>query len=412
MQNYEAAVMYMPKDFSDIRFLFPSVLDLDAFVAQSPEEPFSDHAISFLNVLSKELSANREYPEIAAFAFFCRRANVLALREKYTDDMSVRMGRGVVFHIAPSNVAINFAYSLVCGILSGNLNIVRVPSKDFEQIRIITAAIKKISNEAAYQSITNRIVLIRYDRQSTATAYFSSVCDVRIIWGGDKTIADIRKNPLPARSFDVTFADRYSICVINADRYITEAKQVAVATGFYNDTYLFDQNACTSPHLVVWMGTKQNVKKAKEDFWQALHEIVKARYGAIQPVMAVDKLTAFYKQSLQSGVFSKITTEDNLLWRIELSTLTDHIEEQRCAGGYFSEFHAKSLDEITPVINRTFQTLTYYGVDRDELIGFVKKNKLKGIDRIVPIGRASDFSTTWDGFELITTLSRKIDIIA
>ena len=38
-------------------------------------------------------------------------------------------------------------------------------------------------------------------------AYFSSICDVRIIWGGNTTIEQIRANKLPPRSFDVTFAD-------------------------------------------------------------------------------------------------------------------------------------------------------------------------------------------------------------
>ena len=35
----------------------------------------------------------------------------------------------------------------------------------------------------------------------------------------------------------------------------------------------------------------------------------------------------------------------------------------------------------------------------------------KGIDRIVPIGRTMEFSSVWDGYELINTLSRRIEII-
>ena len=34
-----------------------------------------------------------------------------------------------------------------------------------------------------------------------------------------------------------------------------------------------------------------------------------------------------------------------------------------------------------------------------------------GIDRIVPIGRTMDFSLNWDGYNLINTLSREIEII-
>ena len=51
------------------------------------------------------------------------------------------MGKGVVFHIAPSNVPVNYAYSLVTGLVCGNINIVRLPSKKFPQTDIINSAI-------------------------------------------------------------------------------------------------------------------------------------------------------------------------------------------------------------------------------------------------------------------------------
>jgi hypothetical protein len=40
----------------------------------------------------------------------------------------------------------------------------------------------------------------------------------------------------------------------------------------------------------------------------------------------------------------------------------------------------------------------------------VTSNRLPGIDRIVPVGEAMDIGSTWDGFDLIRTLSRVCDI--
>ena len=57
---------------------------------------------------------------------------------------SNRIGLGLVFHIAPSNIPTNFAYSLIFGLLSGNSNIVKVPSKNFDQIKIICNIFRKI----------------------------------------------------------------------------------------------------------------------------------------------------------------------------------------------------------------------------------------------------------------------------
>ena len=369
--------------------------------------------MEFLNSLSSEINrlpGLRSFPEVATFAFFCRKSNILQLKKKHHDAEKVRMGRGLVFHIAPSNVPVNFAYSLVCGLLAGNANIVRVPSKDFEQVGMICRAVAQVCRNEKHGNLAKRIALVRYDRQNAATAIFSSVCDVRIIWGGDDTIAQIRKDALPARAFDVTFADRYSVCAIRADAYVQEPAPEKVAEGFYNDTYLFDQNACTAPHLIIWTGGPENIARAKEIFWSSLYDLVKSKYP-VQPVIAVDKLTSFYAQAAQLDAVKKSGTPDNSLWRVNLETLPADIDQFRCTSGYFAEYDAGSLEELAPAVNRKYQTLAYYGFGQEELTSFIRHARLFGIDRVVPIGKTTDFSLVWDGYELITTLSRTVDIV-
>ena len=197
---------------------------------------------------------------------------------------------------------------------------------------------------------------------------------------------------------------------INADKFIHEKSPEQVASGFYNDTYLFDQNACSSPHLVVWLGTDENVETAKRKFWNSVYDLVKARY-ILQPHSAVDKLTTFYYQAVQSEGIKKEYTPDNLIWRTELKDLSKDIDKYSCNGGYFSEYKASSLSELSNVFSNKFQTLSYYGIEKDELIKFITQLKPIGIDRIVPIGKTTDFSLTHDGFNLIDTLSREIELL-
>ncbi len=401
----------MLKNINDIEYVFPKAIDFEKFIAMSPVEPFSEDCIAYLDALSKLLLKNpdtKKYPEIATFGFFCRKSNILQLKKKHFNENYLSLGRGIIFHITPSNVPLNFAYSLISGLLSGNSNIVRIPSHFFEPVEVICNAINKLSLEKNYLPVSSRILLVRYNRQSTATEYFSSKCDVRIIWGGDSTIKEIRRNALPPRSFDVTFADRYSICVINADNFIFEKMPDQIATGFYNDTYLFDQNACTSPHLVVWLGSEDNVQAAKKLFWDSLYKIVKTRYN-IQPITAIDKLTTFYNQAAQLKNVSRTGTPDNLLWIVTLNELPKNIEAFRCSSGFFSEYHASSISELSEIIDRKYQTLSYYGIEKEELVKFISQTKPLGIDRITPIGKTTVFSLIWDGFNLIEVLSRKID---
>ncbi len=406
-------MILMRNNFNDIEFLSSKNINFEDYMKQSYLDPFSDIIINFLDSLSKELINNersRDYPDVITFAFFCRRANINSLKRKYYKKDELRLGRGIVFHIAPSNVPVNFAYSLISGLLSGNINIVRVPSKNFEQVAIISNVIKSLMQKPEYKMISNFITLVRYDRSSNLTSFFSSISDVRIIWGGDDTISQIRENKIPPRSFDLTFADRYSFCMINADQYIKTSKPKKIAELFFNDTYLFDQNACTSPHLLIWTGTKKNVLKAKKIFWDTLHILIKEKY-AIQPIVAVDKLTSFYSQSIIINKTSKEPSEDNLIWRVNISELPNNIDNHRCTSGYFNEYYAPSILEIKNIVNRKYQTLSYYGYKIDEMKKIMEKLKPIGIDRIVPIGKTTDFSLTWDGYNLIDTLSRKIDLI-
>lgn len=414
MPRLEDVAILMQQNSDNITFLYPAGgTDWDALRHMAPLEPFSEGAVAFLSALSATLMRDpltRTMPDVATFAFFCRKANLERLRKAHTLTGELRMGRGVLFHVAPSNVPVNFAYSLVAGILSGNANVVRVPSKDFPQVALIVKSIGAVlSCETDPQGFRNRIALVRYERGGRATDTLSALCDVRIVWGGDATIADIRRSPIPARAFDVTFADRYSFCAIDATAYLATDQAEKIAEAFYNDTYLFDQNACSAPHLVVWRGTAEVVECAKTKFWKALYDYTSRKYELAE-VLAVDKLTAFYSQAVGMEIRREAGV-DNLIWRVEASALPENIDTYRCKAGYFTEYRVDNLGEIAHIINRKYQTLAYYGFGQEELEEFVTAARPSGIDRIVPIGKTTDFALVWDGYDLIKTLSRIISIL-
>lgn len=386
--------------------LYPECVDWTIFQNARPLLPFADEVIEYLNSLSTILlkdRLSRIYPDVVTFAFFCRKGNLLKLKEQYTQDSVIRIGRGTLFHIAPSNVPINFAYSLVAGLLAGNSNVIRVSSKEFPQVDHVIRLMWTLLHD--YPSVANRIVLVRYDRTSDATGFFSSLAACRVIWGGDETIAAIRKNEIPPRSFDICFADRYSIAAINPEFVLraSDSDMKKLAEKFYNDTFLFDQNACSAPHLILWLD-RGDVDRAKTRFWDTVHSYTVEKYN-LQSLLCVDKLTAFYRQSVYME--SKIETmPDNYIVRTNLIDVPKNIDTFRCAGGYFSEKTIDSLDEIAPIITNKYQTLAYCGIDKSDLQEFVLRNHLNGLDRIVPFGETTAFSLTWDGYNLIDTMSR------
>jgi len=268
--------------------------DLHQLLSATPLKPFDDAVLDFFNSLSKRLVSVREYSDVATFGFWCRRASLLKEKENYSSlDLGTRLGRGIIFHSTPSNVPVNFAYSFAAGLLAGNANIVRLPGKDFEQVTIITGAVKELMS-GEHSDLAPYACFVKYPPDKTLHDFYSSVCDVRVIWGGDNTIAELRESPLKPKATELTFADRYSIAVIDALEYNLSEDKKKIAQDFYNDTYFSDQNACTSPRIVFWLGNENDINDAKELFWQNVGALANEKYD-LAPVQAVGKLAAFYK---------------------------------------------------------------------------------------------------------------------
>lgn len=444
--------------------------------AKTPALPvFSDLIVRFLSELSKEIlgiKKIREHTDVMSYAYWIRRAS-LERAEETVYDKEMRIGRGVAFHIAPSNVPVNFAVSMTSSLLAGNITIVRVSNKEFEEVDIICSAINKILEEEEFAKLKHYICIIRYDHSDEITAYISSKCDVRIIWGGNRTIEQIRKYPIPPRAIEMCFADRHSIAVIKPDEYlyyisekdadgkikkengenvIDADKLIEVARKFYTDTYYSDQNACSSPRIVVWLRdgrlNDESYEAAKSLFWATLAKMVYQRYD-MQPIQGIDKYSRFTELAmkkddvrlcnlkeyfyLEDSKYANnkllvvdvdsldvapidgdsdgfVKTDDKA--RIETDKSVDYetIMDYKMSGGYFFQYTAESLDDIIPIMGKMCQTIAVLGIDKKEVVDFVSNTGVRGVDRVVDIGDTMGLEFTWDGFKMIEQMSRVVYI--
>lgn len=398
-------MIHMQQNLSKPSYLVGSAEIADAMPNLLAMPPFDARVLSFLQALSEKLRSVRGFSDVVTFSFWCRKAALNQAKALY-DDLDCRIGRGVVFHIAPSNVPVNFAFSLVSGLLAGNANIVRVPSKEFPQVTLIATAIRELL-AGEYSALAPYICLVRYLAEKGVNDTFSSLCDVRVIWGGDSTVAEVRRSPLKARATEITFADRHSIAVIDSDAYLACEAKDRLAQDFYNDTYFSDQNACTSPRIVFWTGTQTT--QARTEFWTRLHMLVKEKY-TLAAVQSVGKIDAVYQAAVAADV-REILSEDMLVTRLEVGKLSNTLMDYKYNSGFFYEKEICDLSDVLPVCDSSCQTLSYYGIEPQQLADFLRTCRPRGIDRAVPIGKTMDFNLVWDGCDLIRTMSRKISIL-
>ena len=197
--------------------------------------------------------------------------------------------------------------------------------------------------------------------------------------------------------------------MIDAKSYLGLENKLKLSELFFNDTYLFDQNACTAPHSLFWVGNAEDIEKSKTIFWNLLEKTIIEKQYKLNDISTIDKLITFYSQSMDEIPISKIN-KNNLIWRVNNKELNSKVDDFRCASGYFNEFDINHINELNNIIKKNYQTLSYYGIHKDDLISFFKTNKPLGVDRVVPIGTTLDFSLNWDGYDLINQMSRIIEI--
>jgi hypothetical protein len=373
-----------------------------------PYEIFDKKIVNFLDEISNRILKSKKYnhfTDLATFAFWCRKKNIQALSKIYSSNNLI-VGRGCVLHICPSNVPMNFAYSLAFGLISGNNNIVKLPSKNYFQVKYLLEVINHILKKKKFASLKRRFKFIKYGHEEEISRSLSKIVNARLIWGGDETIKLFKKFETKPRCIDLCFSNRVSGSIINLDnlKKLNSKKLFNIVYKFYNDCYLMDQRGCSSPQVVFWLGKKNY--KVVEKFWQILSNIVEKNYEF--DLSLANKKTEFTSELvLKEKKIENLKFKNLKLVRYQKKNL-DNIEKLENIYGTFLEVKLTNFLKIKKLIDERFQTLTYYGLEKEQLINLISKNNLRGIDRIVPFGRAFDMGHIWDGFDIISSLSRKI----
>jgi hypothetical protein len=383
-------------------------------ITNAPVEIFNEVRIEFLSKLSRCLLANsftKTLPDVATFAFWCRRSNLIKMRNSYLKNDVLRMGLGLTFHICPANVPINFAFSMAFGLLSGNSCVIRLPSKASPTVDVLVNEISLQLDNPQFKDLSEALSLLRFERDDEISSYWMSVADGRVVWGGDATVAHMRKFPSKSRSREVAFSDRYSLCVMDPKSVIQmqEKRLMQFCNDLFNDIYLMDQTACSSPQLIVWIGEREDVMVAQARVWPEVAKIAVYKYS-IKPVNVIDKYVQACRSSITEPHVVAIERTGNLLYRVALKEI--HLQQDK-SRGYFGTVHEVTLpelDALAPIVNERYQTLTLQGIETADVRKWITRNRLRGIDRVVPVGKALDMDVVWDGYDIVSSLSRVIAI--
>lgn len=376
-------------------------------------KPFDELSIRFLEDLSGEIKKINKiytYPDLVYLMMWCAKKNLLKLKKKYKSN-SFKIGRGLVFHVCPNNVPVNFIYSFIIGLLSGNSNIVKLPSKNFKERNILLKSINKLFNLKRYQDFKKSNLFINYDheQENYLTEHISSKSDARIIWGGDKTIETLKKIITPARCIDVCFADRYSVSIINGKKFnlLKQSSLDLLARKYFYDVYSMDQLACNSPHFLFWIGKIS--EKNKNYFFKKISNIAQKKFS-FDEIHMMNKYSNLTDKIMKYKNIGSVKMYENYLYTVKINNQNIDIENIRGVNGIIFQLHIQNINKLSNYVKKKCQTITYFGVRNKEFESLITKYNLLGGDRIVEIGKAFNFNLIWDGIDTINILSRTVGV--
>lgn len=396
----------------------PLAAVLSALRSTPAWQPFDGRAVGFVKRFSQKLLTEpgiRAHPELAALGHWFRGANLQQLAQKYPTEAPdmLMLGRGLAFHLAPSNVDSVFMYSWLLSLLAGNVNIVRVSQKASAAQIFLVSVLAQTLEEDVGVSIKERIVLLTYAYDDDITRAISGACMLRVVWGGDATVLKLRSIPLRPTATEICFPDRFSACAIDSEALLELGEQALaqLVARFYNDAFWFDQQACSSPRLLAWIGTPERIHAARARFWPALEQELTRRQPENTEAMSMARVAASFEYA--GAALARPTSDIGLTpgypLKLELEQpLHEAVRAIHCGNGLFLETYLPQLVDLAAQLSDKEQTLVVHGFTRTQLRDFALMLPARAIDRIARIGDALAFAPVWDGQDLISVFSRKL----
>lgn len=412
-----------------IRQRFPAGPDrplaeiLDDLAGEVPGGPLTvgdPRIVDFLTAFGRTLlepALIRSHPELAPLGFFLRRAELDAQLARLAEPdragiRTLRFPRGLLFHIPPANVDTIFVYAWALAALTGNRNVVRVsPRSGAAADRVLERLESALA--AAHPAVAATQRMITYDRDDAATAALSEACDLRVVWGGDHSVAAVRRTPLGPAARDLAFPDRASFAAVHAGGWAaaSDAARDQAVLDLYNDSYWFDQAACASPRAVYFVGTPDAADAARDDLFDRLAALLSRRGERPDPAMAVHKRVAAYGVAAEGRAR---TLSFRAAEAVAVLDLADPLDAPRTwlGAGAFPTASVAALTDVAAMVQRRDQTLSHFGFAPEDLAAFAAAAAGRGIDRIVPFGSALSFAPVWDGYDLPREFTRLTTVAA
>ncbi len=175
--------------------------------------------------------------------------------------------RGLVAHVAAGNVFVGAMDSLIQGMVTKNVNILKMSGDD----TFFPLLFARLVQECDPRGILSRSFALLPFRggRSDLEDLIKTGCDVVIVYGGAEAVAAYRQGLGPHTRL-VEYGPKYSLVAVEAGELERRGPE-QVAAQVARDVTMWDQSACSSPQAVyLWAGELEASRSLARDFARLL----------------------------------------------------------------------------------------------------------------------------------------------
>lgn len=283
---------------------------------------------------------------------------------------------GKLLHIMVGNVPIASIYSLVRGIMTKNVNLVKLPRRDL--FTCLYFAMSMLEADKDNPISKNLSVFTWCGGKEDVEEEVINISDGVCVWGGESAVSSIR-DKVPYGKRLMIFGPRKSIQIVGD---ISDDEMKTGTDSAARDIGMYDQEACFSTQVIY---VKCDENKYAQSLAESLNE-----FGKKYPkgFMTKDhKANVQFVRDNASFEGKKVICPNDTEWTIIVSSEMMEVKEHPLSRTVYV-IKINDYDEILPFINKYSQTAAVY----PEKLRYEIRDMLtiRGIDRVIESGK------TWE----------------
>lgn len=235
----------------------------EAFKLLHSGTAFSDETLNItLDILPQILEAGELRRRMELELFLPSALDACTPRAGYNGFVSA-CPKGVVLHVGAGNVFLGIIDSLLLGLLTKNVNVVKTATGGSAFAVLFCEALAVADKGGA---LSSSIAVVEWKGGSRdVERAAASGSDAVFVWGGEEAVAAY-KELAPSSTHVTGFGPKMSMALVTGE-YVSVFGMAAVAALAARDVCLWDQSACASPHTLYFVEPdKKRAEKLVADF--------------------------------------------------------------------------------------------------------------------------------------------------